>query len=117
MLQHKPSAFVLRQEFGEGRQVGGELFGQQIGRIDNEHAAAVHTEAVAARGVGMQFGLQPMGSGQFVQFGGQLAAFFARKAGIPQQIAAGGEAAQGSLQGFDYLAVVLFLLVGRIDED
>ena len=106
---------VLRQEFGEGGQGGGELFGQQVGRVDNEHAAAVHTEAVAARCMGMQFGLQPMGNGQFAQFGGKLAAFFARKAGIPQQIAAGGEAAQGGLQGFDDLAVVLFLLVGRVD--
>jgi len=76
---------VLRQEFGDGRQVGGELFGHQIGRIDNEHAAAVHAEAVAARGMGMQFGLQPMGNGQFAQFGRQLAAFFARTAGVPPQ--------------------------------
>ena len=50
-------ACILRQNFGKFGQIVLQLFGKHIGRVDDEHAAAVHTEAVTVRRMDMKFGV------------------------------------------------------------
>lgn len=88
-VQKVARAFVLRQQPRQGGEVCRQLFRQQIGRIDDEHSAAVHTETVGFRRVDVQFGVKVVVGNEFFQFFGQLAAFFAAEAGIPDEITAG----------------------------
>ena len=108
-------AGILRQNFGKFGQIVLQLFGKHIGRIDDEHAAAVHTEAVAARRMDMKLGAQIIVGSNFFEFVRQFAAFFAAQAGIPNHVAAGFKAFQGIFQDLDDTAVVLFFFVGRIN--
>ncbi|EOC16069.1 hypothetical protein NM73696_2212 [Neisseria meningitidis 73696] len=88
-VQKVARAFVLRQQPRQGGEVCRQLFRQQIGRIDDEHSAAVHTETVGFRRVDVKFGVKVVVGQEFFQFFGQLAAFFAAEAGIPNEITAG----------------------------
>ena len=110
-------AGILRQNFGKFGQIVLQLFGKHIGRIDDEHAAAVHTKAVTARRMDMKLGVQIIVGSDFFEFVRQFAAFFAAQAGIPNHIAAGFKAFQGIFQNLDDTAVVLFFFVGRINQD
>ena len=66
-------AGILRQNFGKFGQIVLQLFGKHIGRIDDEHAAAVHTEAVAARRMDMELGVQIIVGSDFFEFVRQFA--------------------------------------------
>lgn len=48
------------------------MFRQQIGRIDDEHSAAVHTEAVGFRRVDVQFGVKVVVGNEFFNSSGSL---------------------------------------------
>lgn len=65
-------AGILRQNFGKFGQIVLQLFGKHIGRVDDEHAAAVHTEAVAARRMDMKLGVQIIVGSDFLSSSGSL---------------------------------------------
>ncbi len=49
-----------------------QLLRQKIGRVDDKHAAAVHAEAVGARALHMQLGLQVIIGCNLLQLRGSL---------------------------------------------
>ena len=106
---------ILRQQPRQRGQVFAQLRRQHIGRIDNEHAAAVHTKAVSLRAADVEFGTQRFGRKRR-QFFRQHPAFGAAQTGIPHQIAAGGKALKRGFQRIDRPPVVLLFFVRRIDQ-
>ena len=104
-------AGVLRQDSGQYGQVGLQLSGQQVGRVDDEHAAAVHTEAVRARRANVKLGVQVVFRREFLQLLGQFPALFAAETGIPNHIATGLKPLQRVFQGMDDAPVILFFFI------
>ena len=107
---------VCRTEALQSGQRGGEFRRQGVGRIDEEKSAAVHAVIVTGR-ADMQFSAQIIVREARAQGGGETAAFGAGEAGIPDEIAAIGEALVRDGEGIENGLVVAFLFVGRVDED
>ena len=84
-------ADILRQNFGKFGQIVLQLFGKHIGRVDDEHAAAVHTENRRCAAYGHEARRADNCRERFLSSSGSLRAFFAQ-AGIPNHVAAGFKA-------------------------
>ncbi|EFC88667.1 hypothetical protein NEIMUCOT_04716 [Neisseria mucosa ATCC 25996] len=76
----------------------------------------MHTETVFARFVDIKLDLKVIFGHEFFQLFRQLAALLAAQAGIPNQITARLETFERVLQGLDNAAVILFFLIGRVDQ-
>ena len=97
-FQHEATAAVFAAEGLQRGQHGFQFGGQGVRRVDEEHSAAVHPVRAACR-ADVQLGAQVVVAKLAHQFGGEMAAFRARQAGIPDEVAAAGKAFVRSGEG------------------
>jgi hypothetical protein len=86
------------------------------GRVDHEHAAAVHAAPFGGRRAHAERGVQPVAGTGPLQPVGHLVRFDGRQHRMPDQVGAGGEALQAVLDRGGHFHVVALDFVGRVDQ-